>query len=515
MFSFKYVKITKSFLLLFFLFKISEAYIVFQLNTLFEPNFIEINNSDNITSEDLLNYYLPNEMYTDIYIGSPKTKIYSFLDFEKYGSYLDNSICSLKSKYNNYSSSSFLSTSNYDISFSHFSYMCFAKETFYAYNDFNLEEKNLIKMDNLTFLYATIPKNDSLYFRFDLNRKLTGYSCFHFGLQIPESMNYYESLIQQLKKKDYIETTYWTIEFNNNKNIHNFFDNDSYLIIGLPPHKYNPNKYQENNFRSIVSQLRIKNIEDYRVNIWGIIFDKIYFITYNESLNDNSEIKLQTTKVKFDLTLNLIEGSTDYLNNIENVFFNYLYNKSICFKEKSQSEKNGIYFIIWCDKKYINEIKKFPTLYFKSNELEYIFELTFEDLFLIHGNKIFFLIIFRKTQGMFSFGKLFFKKYLFTFSFDNNIVGFYNDKLNHISKKETNTNHNTNKNNYGLKEKIILVLFSMAFIFLLFILVIKIKKKYLTDRQKRMNEIIDNNYVYMPNQANLSSNDKSKAIIDT
>ena len=251
------------------------------------------------------------------------------------------------------------------------------------------------------------------------------------------------------------------------------------------------------------------------MNIWGIIFDKIYFITYNESLNDNSEIKLQTTKVKFDLTLNLIEGSTDYLNNIENVFFNYLYNKSICFKEKSQSEKNGIYFIIWCDKKYINEIKKFPTLYFKSNELEYIFELTFEDLFLIHGNKIFFLIIFRKTQGMFSFGKLFFKKYLFTFSFDNNIVGFYNDKLNHISKKETNTNHNTNKNNYGLKEKIILVLFSMAFIFLLFILVIKIKKKYLTDRQKRMNEIIDNNYVYMPNQANLSSNDKSKAIIDT
>ena len=512
MFSFKYVKIIQNFLLLFFFIKISKAYLVFQLNTLLEPNFLQINTSLNFSSEDLLNYYLPNEMYTEIYIGSPTTKIYSLLDFEKYVSYLDNSICKLQSKYNNYSSSSFLSTSDYNIVFSHFSNMCFAKEIFYAFTDFNLKEKNLIKMENLSFLYATIPKNDSLYFKLNLKQKLTGYSCFHLGLQIPGSMNYYESFIQQLKKNDYIETTYWTIEYNN-KNNKNFFDNDSYLYIGLPPHKYNPNKYQENNFRSIVSQLRIKNYEDYRVNIWGIIFDKIYFISQNKTSNDN-EILLQTTKVKFDLSLNLIEGSNNYLNNIENIFFNYLYNKSICFKEKTQSEKNGIYFVIWCDKKYYDEIKKFPTLYFKSNELEYIFELNYEDLFLLHENKIFFLIIFRSAQGMFSFGKLFFKKYLFTFSYDNKIVGFYNDKLNHISKKETNNTHNTNNYNYGLKEKIILLIFSVAFIFLLFILFIKIKKKYLTDRQKRMNEIIDNNYIYMPNQANLSSKDKSNAIID-
>ena len=269
MFSLKYVK-SIQFFLLFFLFISSKSFLVFPLNNLLNHNFSLINNSFDLESEDLLNYYLPNEMYTYIYIGSPITKLYSFLDFENYGSYTDNSVCNLPSIYNNYTSSSFLSTSDYSISFSHFSNMCFAKETFYAY-DYStfLEQKNLKKLDNLTFLYGTTPKNDSLYFRLNSERKITGYSCFHFGLQIPVSMNYYDSFIQQLKKNDYIETTYWTIEFNKSENGHNknFFENDTYLVIGAPPHKYNPKKYNEKNFRSIVSQLRIKNYDDYRFSI--------------------------------------------------------------------------------------------------------------------------------------------------------------------------------------------------------------------------------------------------------
>ena len=512
MFSLKYVKNIKLFLLIFSLISISNSYLVFPLNTLIEPNFQEINNSINFTSDDLLNYYLPNEMYTYIYIGTPKTKLYTYLDFENYGSYTDNSVCDLPSTYNNDTSSSFLPTSDYSVDFSHFSDMCFAKETFYAYDFINSEQKNLKKMENLTFLYGTIPKNDSLYFRLDSNRTITGYSCFHFSLQIPSSSKYLDSFIKQFKKNDYIETTYWTIEFNNDENdTKNFFGNDTNLIIGVPPHKYNPEKYDEKNFRSIVSQLRIKNYDDYRVNIWGMIFDKIFFMSHNETLN-NSEIILKTQKVKFDFSINLIEGSNDYLNNIENEFFNSLYNKNICFKEKRRSKKNGVYLVIWCDKNYYEEIKKFPTLYFKSNELEYIFELNFEDLFMIHGDKIFFLILFRTSQGMFSFGKLFFKKYLFTFSFDNKIIGFYKDDLIINSQKDNNKN---NEPNSDIKEKIIVFILSIVFIFVLFVIVIKIKKKYLNNRQKRMNELMDNNYIYMSNQAEKiisESNGKSNAI---
>ena len=509
MFSFKYVKNIKYFLLLLALISTSKTYLVFPVNTLLANNFSQVNNSLNFSSEDLLNYYLPNDMYTYIYIGSSPNKIYTFLDHEEYGSFIDNSICKFPSVYNNYSSSSFFSISNYIISYSDFSNMCFAKETFYAYTDFNLDKNKMIKMENLTILYSPIPKNDSLYFKLNKDHYITGYSCFHLGLQIPVSGNYYESFIRQFKNSDYIETTYWTIEFKNK----NLINSETYLIIGVPPHIYNPDKYKKKYFRSIVSQLRVKNYNDYRVNIWGIIFDKIYFISNNETLNNN-EIILQSIKCKIDLSINLIEGSSNYLENIENDFFNNLYDNNICFKEKRKSERNGIYFVIWCDKKYYNEIKKFPSLYFKSNDLEYIFELNYEDLFMIHGEKIFFLMLFRTTNGMFTFGKLFFKKYLFTFSFDNRIIGFYNDKLDFNSQK---MNDLTNKSNYGLKEKIILCIFSVVFIFVLLVLFIKIKKRYLSDRQKRMNELIDNNYIYMSNQVknDIFLNDKSKVIIET
>ena len=72
--------------------------------------------------------------------------------------------------------------------------MCLAKETFYAYDYLNSEQKTLKKMENLSFLYGTIPKNDSLYFKLDTNRTITGYSCFHFSFQIPTSTYYYDSL---------------------------------------------------------------------------------------------------------------------------------------------------------------------------------------------------------------------------------------------------------------------------------------------------------------------------------
>ena len=156
--------------------------------------------------------------------------------------------------------------------------------------------------------------------------------------------------------------------------------------------------------------------------------------------------------------------------------------------------------MITCDKKYYNKMKNFPPLYFKSNDLEYIFELTYKDLFASNGDKIYFMIIFRSKQGMFTFGKLFYKKYLFTFSFDNKIIGFYNDKLSQIS----NTNNYESKSR--LKEKIIIFILCLFIIFVLIVFVIKIKKKCLSDRQKRINELIDDNYVYMINKAkNFSS----------
>ena len=313
MFSSKYVaKYIKNFLFLFFTMKITIQFLVFPFKTYHPDKFTQINNSNSFSKEDLLNYWLPNEMYTYLNVGFPPSKVYTFFDSQNYGSYMDNSICKLPSKYNNDSSSTFSNISNYIVSFSGFNNMCFAKETFSAYTTFDLNENKRKTLPNITFLYAVNPFKEILYSKFNKDIPITGFSCFHIGLQLPTSSDYYDSLIIQLKKYDYIETEYWTIEFNNKDNnkkglfelYDNEGENEGYFIIGLPPHKYNPNKYNEERFRTTISKIRYKNYEDYRVNVWGILFDQIYFISNNSTKN---EIILKSTKCKLSLDINLIE----------------------------------------------------------------------------------------------------------------------------------------------------------------------------------------------------------------
>lgn len=489
----KYVINIKFLLILLLLLIKTKEYLVFPINSFHPNNFTKINNSNNFNNEDFLNYWLPNEMYTYLYIGSPPNKIYTYLYSEDYISYMDNSICHLSSKYDNESSSTFKPTSDYIVYFSGFSKMCFANETFSAYTDYELNK--LKNMPNITFLYAVNPLNDTIYSKY-YKEPVTGFSCFHLGLQLPASLDYYDLWVEQLKKNDYIESTYWTIEFNNKNKLFDISnENEGFLVVGLPPHKYKPNKFKETDFRSTTSKVRVKNYEDYRVNIWGIIFDEIYF--YNSNSTHNETIILQTTKCIFSLDINLIEGSTVYLNNIENLFFNDLYNKSICFKERVRSLKNGLYYVIWCNKSNFDEIKKFPTLFFKSIELEYIFELTYKDLFAVNGDKIFFMIIFRSSEAMFTFGKLFYKKYSFTFSFDNKIIGFYKNEL--TENVNPNNNGNNNKNNLFI---IILIIVLVIILIALIIIGYFIKKKFLNDRKKRVNELMDEDYVYESNKNN-------------
>ena len=84
-----------------------------------------------------------------------------------------------------------------------------------------------------------------------------------------------------------------------------------------------------------------------------------------------------------------------------------------------------------------------------------------------------------------------------------------------LTNSEIVNNKNSDSyNNKGFKKKIVLFLFCFAFVFVILIIFFKIKKKYLNERQKRMNELIDNNYVYMENQIkeNNAINDKSVGI---
>ena len=73
-------------------------------------------------------------------------------------------------------------------------------------------------------------------------------------------------------------------------------------------------------------------------------------------------------------------------------FFEKYVNENICHTEYS-----GKFLIIYCDKSEkfnINNLQKFPTIYFEHDELNYTFELTYEDIFIEQDNKYWFLICF-------------------------------------------------------------------------------------------------------------------------
>ena len=435
------------------IFQKTNQYLLLPISTYHPDNFTAITNSKNLSLENFINYLYTNDLYTYVYVGTPPTKIYTYIHTQKSEFYMDNSVCVLPSKYNNESSSTFCPTSNYIVSYDEYNNMCFANETF---------QDNTGKiMKNINFIYASNPKQN-----------ITGFSCLHMGLQLNPIYfnNFMETFIDQLKKLDYIESKYWTIDFSDNEN--------GNLLIGIPPHKYNGEKYNENNIRTCVAEIIEKSYYGEKIIYWGLIFDKIYFNSDN-----GTEISLLYKKCIFDYGINYIEGSNEYLNYIEKIFFNKYYENKICFKEENIiSLNNGRFTIIWCTKEI--DVKSFPKINLLSQKIEYNFELDYEDLFLIKDEKIFFKIVFREKRNKFTFGKIFLQKYFFTYSFDNRIIGFYNKVL------------NKNQTSYNIKQIIIIVLFFCLLIGVIIVGVYLFKKYILNKKNKRINEI-DDNYDYM------------------
>ena len=421
------------------------------------------------TSEFLTKVFY-NKLYTYIQIGNSKSKIYAYVSIQYPEFFLSNSKSLFPSFYSNYSSSSFKLSSKCENYIETNTEMCISNESFYFYKNFDFNKN--IEMQNITFLYEINTKSND------------NYPIMNIGLQLPQSefLASMEGLIVQMKKKDYIESTYWTIEYNeekiygeNNKTI------DAFLIIGLPPHFYNSNKYKINNFRSAIADAKEIYVGEF-ISFWGIVFDDVFFF------NNTNKISMNSKTILFDNTINVIIAPDDYLKNIEKFFFFDLYNKSQCFKEYTKLNKLYSYYVIWCKIESYKYIKNFPVLYMVTSKLEYKFELNYNDLFYVNNDKIYFMVVFDPMIRRFTLGKTFLKKHLFTFSFDNSLVGFYSGQNN-----EKDNTPNTK----------IAIIFCLLFVLIVLVIlgVWIYKHKIDVDRQKRVNEISDDAYDYKAHDA--------------
>ena len=354
---------------------------------------------------------------------------------------------------------------------------------------------------DLFYLYDLNQKEKKCNLNFNINpsnkfSKLYGSINLYFQEDPYDEFNKY--FFQTLKNNSVIDNCYFTLIYDEYdlSNNYNYF-NDDYnnilgnLIIGEYPHEFSPDKYKEND------QIKING--QFVLNI-----NKIKLLNYSE-IDINVGIKFIS---------DFIKGSSNFKNEIDKLFFNDLFEKKLCKGENIDEHIFITHDLIYsCEnnKEIQEKIKSFPTLYFEMKTYNITFLFNYKELFKLHNNRFYFLVMFKNNSLTWDIGEIFFRKYLTSFHYDSKLISFYRTQIDEINKKtdipdpeynsEQNTNNNdstNNNNNYTIKIIICVVgcVVLIAAIITIIILVIKLKK----NRKKRADELKDDDYEYIPEE---------------
>ena len=160
--------------------------------------------------------------------------------------------------------------------------------------------------------------------------------------------------------------------------------------------------------------------------------------------------------------------------------------------------------IIFCykNKISINEIKSFPTLFFKHVNLNQIFEFNYKDVFQETKNFYVFKIMLDENNKRFwNFGRPFLKKYQFIFDNDQKTLTYIGINTLTPNKKAKD---DIKKNNTNFFSNKLYLIFILAFIIIIIAVLIGLflgKKIFNKNKKKRANEL-DDDYEYIEKKIN-------------
>ena len=260
---------------------------------------------------------------------------------------------------------------------------------------------------------------------------------------------------------------------------------------------------------------------------WSFKMDEIRI-----SPKNTNKVLLSEKKVDLLPDRGLIIGTDDYKQKIDELAFNDLISKGICFSEEASFSESQIYIIYYCnknnfignkytvDKTYFNT---FPLLEFYVKESNMTFTLNKEHLFHEINNRAYFLVVFEKggnTHGIWKLGEPFLSHFQFTFDQEKKIVGFYNptkprikndDYLKDMENKEKNQNINNTDNK---KKYIYILIISIFLIIIIVVISYFLGKKLNENRKKRANELTDEDFEYSTSDSiNSIENTQEKDIL--
>ena len=435
--------------------------------------FISLINTSYITlpfkteiSTKYLNNFIQSKMdinlHTYLEIGNPKQKIKIYFRDELFSFFItdintqynenetkepkipkNNIKENINKFYNPKASSTYKNISDYQSFFIDIYYRkgFLSKETFYFNtNNENNDQKNIKEYKDIDFvLVDRIKPNRTLF---------TG----AIGLLVEEYfLEGAKSFVRMLVKNNVTSFNLWSKRYYN--------DEYGYFIFGDFLHSYEKDIYHKEQY--------VETDIKYNVYVqkWNLEFDEIFFRIKNENeeeddilVNDIYQYYILNTTLYGEIKHNLgvIIGTVEYKKLIDENFFNYYLEKNICHKEKQlitvHNDEKINYTYYYCENNNkIFDKKKFPTLYLNQLNLKYIFELNSEDLFILHDNNWYFMIIFEGEEiadpiHKWMFGEPLLKKYEFVFDPINYKIGFYNPLIQFKGKNDNKSKKKRDSN---------------------------------------------------------------------
>ena len=413
--------------------------------------------------KDLIVNIFHNFIYVNLSIGTPPQIIPFHIDINSQTFYVS------KKFFNRTASSTYEQISKNETTYFH-------ENAITGYNSKDILEINGIKK-KINFIFET--KHD----------KNNDVGCLGLMIPIKLSPDIYP-VSRSLIQAGFINSSIWTLKFNKNLNILDMLyieeeENDiiGEFIIGDDPHNYEENIiiYNESLYMKSNAVWSEKEIN------WDIIFDSIYLTVKDNQTNSNKDkykkIYIYREKqVILNPDIGFFVGPTPFYHIIRLQFFEKY--RNICYQYRI---KNTLFRVLECKNTDFFNVSSFPNITFELNNIT--FTLTYKDLFLLDTNlnKYIFLILQEGYIDYWILGRIFFRKYQFTFNEHEKTIGYY-------------IPFDSNKEVLGLdKNKIIeYIVYFLQIIFIFMIIIFVLYEIYTkchsSKRKKRINELEEDNF---------------------
>ena len=329
-------------------------------------------NKENNHNDECMNILIPNDIYSEIFVGESKNKIQLFYKFN---------------------------SSNITIN---------------ANNLFSEEERqkksnNILRNNKITFAPEVFLNNCTFINQRQIREEERSFNFSILGLDFDENNL---SIINQLKNQKIIKKRVFSVLYGE-QSLYVSSKYDGQIIFGVFPHQISE-KYDEN----ILVWLPVTKNNNINQK-WQSKFDKVIF--YNE------ENSLNNIDFSIDLGLYLMIGPEELRQKFLENYFNELIKKKVCTEEYYFNKRDDtIYTFYSCSGDL--DISNFPTLSFYMQGQ--LFKLTVYNLLCDYKGMTFFKIIFKREKSdKWVFGRSFMELFPTVFDVDNKKIGIYRVKL--------------------------------------------------------------------------------------